>query len=213
MTNPEQFEEVLDNLSRYVQKINDEITAESVEGIAEITYHGEQIELTGHRCIHGAHIYTVAGHPEIEYFNIGYLISLAQNIGNRLPDGIVQRLVTDLDGVELEDARYQAGVQLLDQVQRQSMDSFKLGLFLIASNTSTATTLENNDEGSLLAYSVSKKIFPYQEDFTISDFEEAAQTVVSTGSRARSVLARGIHLNVDQERPERTELTLSIPDL
>jgi hypothetical protein len=59
---------------------------------------------------------------------------------------------------------------------------FEFGVFSAASSPLTAFRLQRDREGLITGISISKKIFPLHEPFSISDLDEAIQAVVSVGA-------------------------------
>ena len=203
----ETFQADLDRLAEFVEDVGDELQAEAVDDIVELTVRGDPHAMTGHRCSRGENRYVVAGHPALRFVIVAYVLSLTENIGAELDEGVAEA-IADAE-VDDEAIRETAAEQLLDDVPRSQMRSLQSYCYQFVSGSSHQTTMMTNERGSFTTYIVSRDIYPYEETFGIQDFADATRAVVSAGERGSRLLGGTVVVNVDPEAPAQSEIELN----
>lgn len=199
MSSDDEFLEQLDHLGTLVERIGGTVINRQEEGIVSSEINGQEKELTGHKCLHGHHLYAIAGHPDIEYFQLYYFLSLKDDIAEH----ISTTTGSDVDGELVE--------KLLDRTAREDMEGLKYNLYMDVSSPSYATSLHETKAGSLSVLEINKKLFPNSENFDISTFEEKVQALISGGSRGQAILSNSINVIVDEDNPNGSQVRISYP--
>lgn len=205
MADSDALEAKLDTLAEYVERIDDQLEDEFVEGI--VTADDGEVQYLGHRCFHGDNVYLIAGHPDEEYIRLMYFLSTVQNIAGALPEEVAREMVAAEDTEA--DVQSLAATKLLDEVDREIMNRFHERILLYTISESFGTTIHTNDADSVTHVELEKRIFPADPNFSISKFNTAVQALISGGVRARSVFRQSLHLSVDEEHPEETEFEIT----
>lgn len=201
MSDSSQFDVQLEEITDYVNRIGDEIVNRNVEGIIETGFQGEEYALTGHNCSHGNHIYVVAGHPALDYFQIYYLLSIKQNVAAQLNTVEKYDIQPDDDVIE----------SIINRSSSEDMDELQFKLYLEIASGDYAVSLTGTDGGALESVEINQKIFPESRSFDIASFNRAVQSTISGGSKARAILANALKISVDAEDPEKTQMRISVP--
>jgi len=205
MPDPETFNQTLETLAKYVEDIGDELHEESEPNVLNITVQEKEYSLTGHRCVRGDNRYIVAGHPELRYISIVYLLSIQANLAEDL-DPEIARAVVDKEPKDEEELLQEAAKQLLDDIPRQQMRTFESYCYQFISGDSHETSFIRNDSESFIFFAVSNDIFPYEESFEISDFYDAVKPVSAAGERGSRLIGRTVFFDVDEDSPEDTRI-------
>lgn len=208
MPSPEKFDQTLETLAEYVEDVGDDIAERNVPNVLDATIGGTDYSLTGHRCTRGDSRYVVAGHPELRLVTVVYFLSIINNLAADLDNEVAESIV-DEEYEDEDELRREAAEILLDRVPREEMDAFRSYCYLFISASTHETSFFSNEDGSLLLFGVGDDIFPYEESFGISDFYDAVRTTVSTGERGNRLVSRSVFIEVDEESPEETEVTLN----
>lgn len=211
MPSQSEFEDKLDQLADYAESINDEVVESDVENIISQEYREEEYELTGHHCLHGDSTYVVAGHPDQPYFVIMYFLSVVQNLARSLPQEVVDGIIIDSESpAEGEmDRSMQAAYKLLEEIPPAEKQMYNLQTFLVISSSIVATSLITQEEHNLESVELGKKIFPYENRFRLSDYNDAVQAVVGAGTRTGTWISRTMNIDFDEDDPEDTTLSLN----
>jgi hypothetical protein len=205
MPDPETFDKTLEVLASYSEDLGDEVYEKSIPNVLEVTIQDQEYSLTGNRCLREDNRYIIAGHPDLRFVSAVYLLSIKNNLASDLDLDTAEAIAGEDNGDEKE-TRREAAEKLLDQIPRSDMNSFRSYCYQFISGASHETTFINNDSGSLLLFVVSRDIFPYEDSFGISDFSEAVRSVVSMGERGNRLVGRTLFLDVDEDRPEDSEV-------
>lgn len=209
MPNRENFDNVLTQLAQFAEDIGDEVVIESdPQIIVREDGEREETEYIGHSCTHGNTVYFVAGLPEQRYVEIIYPYSLLQNIANHLSPAVAQGVVDD-NYEETEDVRMEAAESLLNDVPQEKMDYFRSHLYLTISGGTYATNVQSNNDGSLTFIEICKNIFPFEDSFDISSYNDSVQLVASAGTRAQNVINNTVYIYQDDENPEESEIVIN----
>jgi hypothetical protein len=209
MASSEEFDEALDTIAEYVHGIGDEISEESVDALtAEIR--GEEYELTGHTCIgEEDSIYMIAGHPDLRFFYVVYALSVTGNVANQLDEEIVDELVESGDDIDDAERRRMAASILLERLPRGDMDALKAYTFMFLSSGHNNTLLHSDENGVFEYYTVENQIFPYEDGFSIREFQDAVQATVTGGRRGNHLLRRTLFIDKDENNPGESQINLN----
>lgn len=208
MPTPEEFEDTLDQIARFVEETGDEIEQESIDDLFTMEIRGEDYSFRGHRCTDGELIYLIAGHPDHRFMSILYFLSVTMNTANLLDAEIAQAVVGESSGDERE-LREEAAEKLLNQIPRSDMEALKSYVYMFVSGGTHETNIYSNEQGSIEGFHTAKMIFPYEDSFNIREFYDSVTSVTGTGERGNRLLSRSIFIDKDDEVPSETELNLN----
>ena len=209
MPSEQEISDVLDTLAEYVTDIGDRVTHAYVEGILKATPNEEigPIELRGHRCISDGEVYYIAAHPELRGVSIAYHLSLTENIANELSHEHAEAILNAVEiDVHESDPRMLASSYLLRDADRSDVQAFRSYFKIAAGGERYSTNLNVSDSGAFEGYGLERMIFPYEDDFSIEEFNDAVTTIVSSGSRTAEIIRRNVNLIVDEDEPANTEI-------
>lgn len=207
MSTENNFEEQLAVLSRYSRDVGDIVEEEDIPRLLSGVFGEEEFTLTGHRCRRGDQIYGIAGHPELRFISIIYVLNINTNIGLSLDEEEAKQLVEDY--ADKDELWLKAGEVILDNIDRSAMEAFKNYLFMFGSTVGSEVQLNTNDKGSVVGFVASRKIFPYEDNFGIDKFDDAVVSVINAGSRVNRLAARTILVEFDEENPEESSAQLN----
>lgn len=207
----EEVHETLGKLAGYVRDIGDRITHAHAEGVLKGTPNEEigPLEFRGHRCISNDEVYYIAAHPEVRYVTVVYYLSFTENVARELShehaEAILEEAELDVHG---SDPRMLAATYLLQSIDQAEVQSFKSYFRIAVGGENYLTTLNTSESGALEGYSLQHLIFPYEDSFSIKEFNDAVTTIVSSGMRSAEIVRRNLHLLSEDEDPAKTKVVL-----
>lgn len=149
-----EFDKVIQEVREYV-KMTDGTVEEEI---------GPEIqdgrEISGIRVSRASYTYDVLGSPDMDYIVVRFGFSLLENLKS-------------VPGVD-------DPVALL---QNADMNKLVLNLLREISHPSVEVGIETTEEGVLAAFQVKRKLFPSDERFGVSEFEDAVRAVVAQGDK------------------------------
>lgn len=207
---PEQkVSDALDTLAGHVEDIGDRITHSHVEGIFETIPNDEigPIQLRGHRCLSDDNVYYVAAHRDLRSVFIIYHFSLVETIANELTHEVAETVLSavGIDGQE-SDPRMATASYLLEDAEQSEMQAFKSHFKIAASGESYLTNITATDSCAFGGYSLERMIFPYEDKFSIREFNDAVTAIVSGGVRSAEIVRQNLALAVDKDEPANTSI-------
>ncbi|MFB6129329.1 MAG: hypothetical protein ABEJ28_00730 [Salinigranum sp.] len=179
-----EYEDVLEELVRYVEGSGNDIS-EEIEGSMD-----DGRPYRGYRCRHGEHIFDVFGirDEKLEYFVVRYPYDALNAYARRR--AIEQRETPIAAGTEL-DVDHAGSLEHLDELAAKNPESYS-NLFAqlrqTLSSPHTSFMVDTTDHGAVTYFHVDRKIFPYEEKFGTSDLSYAVQMVVSNGMGGRILM-------------------------
>jgi len=170
MASQSDFGDKLHTLTDYVEQIGDE-PVEAIEGET-----GEGYSIQGYQCQHGTHAYLLLGTAEWNRFQLRYSVNIDQAVATRYivsdPSEINERAMRRArDKLEQE----------LDGKPPSEKKELRLNLMQILSREACIVEFETSKPFNIHGFNVDKRIYPYEEDFNLSDFNYAVQTVINLG--------------------------------
>lgn len=201
----------LDLIENYVTDMGHTVDQDFVDELFAVEVENESVWLTGHRCHKEDQVYVVGGHPDLRFMPVVYFFSLTNDIGQFLNDEVVDNLITesDLDVDEDLPPEEEAATYLLSKLDRSEMDSLQNYLQTMITGTTHETQLYTTSSGILEGFNIGKRIFPYERDFGISEFNDAVRTVTEGGARGDRLLRRTININQLEEEPGEVDISLN----
>lgn len=172
----------------------------------------------------GGQMYLVHGHSDHELARITYMFDIVSQIAS------VMNHEQALDLLEAEDEelpdedesgdemvagyKIDAADKFLSSIDADHMRQFKyyLGEKLTSPEVSFKIfTADTDKPGShLQAFVVSKRIFPYRDDFSIKTYSDSVQSVISIGSGGTSYLENAFIFNIAEKETKTTSDSINI---
>ncbi len=209
MPSREAFEVALAELGEYVEAIGHRVVEERREGVLTAESVGEERALVGHRCeSSGGSAYVVAGHPDLRFFVVGYVLSIRHNLADEM-DERVAREVLEARNVDEGDAPELRAVDvLLAEIPAGEVDAATSYFYLLLSTPAADIDLHFTDEGLFDFYYVHRQVHPYESDFGLQDFYEAVAAVETVGERGSRLVGRTVRLDSTADSPEEYSIDL-----
>lgn len=201
--NREEYEDALQMLQDYAKRLDDDIL-EEVKSTQEDE--AEDSQLIGYRFSRGNHVYVIHGRRDdkAEYFNVTFPYNFLLDFSRVLMLKNTDKDPEELQGKEID---VKAGISELqsfakDDPQRYDAMRARLIDLLSSPNTSYAIGKQN---GVITSIESTSRVFPYQEDFSIVDLQDAIQSVIGVGIPARNHLQRAHRIAPRTHIPEATK--------
>lgn len=175
MPSTSDFEDAVNRLETAVENIGDEV----LDGVDNDE--GKQV---GHTCHHGDYKYLLHGSPDDQYFTIGFPFSIVNNVGEILDESSAKEILPDGKEVdEDESITTLAAYDILEGMSSENRQKFQYHLTQELSTTDTSFRIRHTDSGAITGFDVYREIFPYEEEFSLAEFNHSVQTVVNTGHK------------------------------
>lgn len=235
MPSEKEFNVALELLTDYVNDIGDSVegTIDDVVGIG-----ASGVETEGVVCSHGASRYVIVGGSSNKYFSIIYpsfiIQSIASNLDEETVDDLLQEydeddLVQEMDDFEvaerieedeipddLEDEMitgeaHLAAREWLDSLDDELQQEIRFHLMDRLSDSSVAFTVFPESGETVYGFQVARKVFPYEEAFTLQEFNQSVQAVVSVGVDGHNFLAKTFNIREELSSPGEELRSPSLP--
>lgn len=232
MPTTQEFNEALGKIESYIPDTGDEIEEHISERISEAEAETDDLdaihlwgsfrlnipedeELDGFFCSHGDNYYFVTGSSDSRFFNLHYLVDFTYEIASVLSDdqaaNILEESVSDLESNakegEIEEYRLEAAKEFLVSLDEDDIRELQFYLTDRLSDPEVAYRTfsdEYNGADLFVGYGVSKKLYPYREDFDILEYNDAVQAVVSVGYNAFRYLSNAFIFDLSDKEKETT---------
>lgn len=202
MPTESEFETAFERIEDIIVRLGDSIEARHQDAVEE---DGEQIEYRVIHAIEDSYYrpYSVVGRRDLEVFSLVYEFDLI---------GVLADVVESEDGKELFkldeftslDSRA-AAKQVMNKVSDDDLSRLKFQLYTHLLNPRIFAEVRETDGGGIQGFVVERHIFPYEEEFSLSTFYDAAVAVVSTGETGTRYLSNSFAIQVSGD----TETTYS----
>lgn len=199
--------------------IEELVTAIGDEVVDTQTVGEDENEAKIYACQHGDSVYRITDVPGHPYYEIAFVFRLVGAIANRLDDDTVKELTGEepergfsaeadvlpkatedvadeepktelvIAGENGSTPSYEAAKEVLKEIDDEVMDRFGYNLFQELSNPMVAITMRTLDDGSIELFEVSRKIFPEDEGFSLTEFNNSVQAVISKGVFGRNMVS------------------------
>lgn len=210
MPSEREFNLALDEIANYVRDIENKVIEENVEEL--VVYEDrneEEYNFSGHRCAHDESVYIVAGHPDFRFMSVVYFASITEYIAR----GLSEEKATEILEVEPNgdfDILGAAAHELLKNVDDGLMNALNSYLYTMASGSSHITEVKTLNDGTISYIALESKIFPYDSNFNISEFNEKVVSIVGAGEQINKLLPRTIGLSEPDEDSDKFELEINL---
>lgn len=183
MTTGSDFADAVESVRHCINCIGDEVQEEYVTDSS-----GGEI-VVGYQATHGSYVYNVVGEPGRHYFNVEFPFSIPHDLGSLLTEETALEIVDDGDLDGDTDVTTLAAYEILEQMSQENREKFRYELTTVLSSTDTAFTLRATDSGAITGFDISRRVFPYDEDFSLTEFNHSVQTVINSGNSAVQFVA------------------------
>lgn len=202
-----ELSDALDTLEEFVEKIGDNIVESNTE-VLNTRIGDEKIILTGHVCRTDNHFYYVGGHEKLSGATVAFHYSIINNIATEIPKEHAIEVLNSA-GIESQetDPRREAAQYLFGSIDVSQTRNLIDHLRIEKSEADTHLTFTEM-EGHPTGFSVQRMIFPYQDDFDLKEFYQAALAVVETGKKLSVVLRTHISLQINETDPRNTRIII-----
>lgn len=210
MPSEEEVTSVLESLAQFVVDIGDEVLHQDLERVLSGTLNKEvgELELRGHICNSNRVTYYIGAHQDFRGVLIAYHLSLTESIAAEFSKDQAESILDGLPGdIQEGDPRILAAKYLIQEADPEEVRSFISYFRIYASDTNYHLNINQFDTSGLKGYSIERMIFPYEDRFTIKEFNDAVTTVISGGTRSSEILKRNVKLAIDEDNPTRSSIT------
>jgi hypothetical protein len=189
-------------IGEFVGKIDDQI-------LDYKTLEDEGTEVEIYFCAHGNNRYRIVGEKGKPFYNVIHHFDLIEALAQDLNDEKVAEFadeeseiqdeaerrsleeITEADEIEAEiemiqdsqnlPPRSQAAIDVLQSVDEEVMERFKYNLFQELSDPMVSTELTHQYDDTMTGFRISRKIFPEDKGFSLTEFNNTVQAVISQG--------------------------------
>lgn len=175
------FDSAVERIRNYVDRIGDSID----EPIVDPDRGGRTIGFAVDR---DTYRYQVLGQPTDEFFNVTFPFSIVNQLEQVMTDENAREILAEADDLaepidedDEAELRHRAAHAVLDTVSASEREAFVYHLVIILSSPATTFVFQHTDDGMVAGFQVFTKIFPYEQEFSLTTFDSSVQSVVNTG--------------------------------
>lgn len=176
MASPAPFDSAVNLVRDSIGRIGDAVIEPVVEPNGPARTIGFVVQRDSYR-------YQVVGHPGEAFFHVVFPFSVVNQL---------EGVITEDDALEIldetadagGDATHRAARTVLDQLDEDERDALVYNLVIVLSSEGAAFTLEYTESGVVAGFQVFAKVFPYEEQFSLAEFNRTVEAVVNTGISA-----------------------------
>jgi hypothetical protein len=179
----QELDDALDEAKDKAEQLGDEV-GEEIEGET-----GTGDVAKGFRSNHGTHTYIVAGATAWEHIVVRYPFNLDNAIAIRKATGGTpgNQQTTEITEQDIKSAQVDLDEKLSNQ-NDADLREFRLNLLQILCREGCALDLNTTKPHYVHGFDLDKKIFIYEDGMTISEYENAVQTIVNLGLAGKEYL-------------------------
>ncbi|WP_135825198.1 hypothetical protein [Halorussus ruber] len=185
-----------DTLLDYSQKLGDEIIEREV-----FEQDSNVIGFTALDETYSAY-YNVYGTPQFEFFQVMFRFSLSRTIANRLGEETVTELV------DKEENPRDVGNEIINKHDETELEWLEYQLKQRVLNSDTFCEIDTTEKGKMNGFSVFSLVFPYEDNFSLSDYYSSTEAVLNTGEKGSDYLHHSVQ--VSETDDEDIELNIRI---
>lgn len=178
MTTGSDFADATETIREYVNLIGDDIQNEFVQDSS-----GGEI-VVGFKASHGSYYYNVVGDPGTHYFRIEFPFHIPQDLGSLLTDDLAEQIVDDADDDGETAISTLAAYEILERMSDENKEKFQYELMNVLSSTDTGYEFSTTESGTIIGFDVTRRIFPWEDDFSLTEFNHSVQSVINSGHSA-----------------------------
>lgn len=207
MPTEQEFQGAFDQVKDFIERIGDIIVAEDVgiieENGNEKQYRTVTAESPSHSCY-----YNVIGYDDRELFSLRYRFDLMAQISDfvQTEEG---KEVLDLDEFDAVN-EMDAAKTIINRVSTSDMERLKFQIENQITNPITASQISETEDGGIRSFLVYRHFFPYEENFTLSDFYNTSMAVTNVGEKGGKYLSNSFAIEITSEEKESPETKYSL---
>lgn len=209
-----EVDEALDRIAEYAEELNHVVQIRDNPNIlqAEPNNQSAELELRGHQCEYEDHLYYVGAHEDWSHAILVYYLSLQQNVSAWIDEDEAMAII-EAAGLEGDgNPRMKAARYLLDNADLEESQAFGSYFTTVAADSSHFTQVHRTDSGIFRAYSIERKILPYEDNFSIRDYNEAATAVIGAGQKSNALAISSTGIRYDEENPAESAVDFGYRD-
>ncbi|MBS1264098.1 MAG: hypothetical protein MAG715_01298 [Methanonatronarchaeales archaeon] len=212
MPTEEEFIKALELIESYIAEIDDEIEERSELGVEDIVDENG----AGFTCKHGDYTYHVVGRPENRYLQIIFPFNFQQVLTIVLTEENAENYLDSIGASTEEtgeDFKLFAAKEMLKSLEPEEQRSLMFYLLERLASPHTGHRTIFDDQGAFQGFQVERRVFPYEEGFSLSTFNDSVQSVVSVGARGARFLQKTFRLQIEGAgtEDERAEMLVNLP--
>lgn len=198
MPEGEEFQEAVDLTKTSLEQIGDEV----VEELPTPPEAPEGSRLI--RCQHGELTFLVTAEPDRAFFELVYPLNLVANLAQQVRSEPELRTFFERDGDDLSDDEdaLEVARSLLDSMPPLEKQRLIFHLIERLSSPKTSFRTEETGGGGLAGFESKRKIFPYEDSFSLARLNEAVQSVISVGHRATQFIYNTLIFDISKGKGE-----------
>jgi len=192
MSPPSSVDEAISELKSVAERTDQNV----LQDVQERTKDGRQV--LGFTPLHGDHELIVLGAEEREACQIQYDYDFSQQFAH-------QRLAEDLpdgENIEVDPEVFEREVELarndlksvFEEFSPEEVDQYYSSLQELLSDPSVQYEISNIGMKNAIGFTLTRKIFPYRESFSLRDYHRGSQAVISVGLPAMNYIQRSFNL-------------------
>lgn len=197
------FEEAVAHTKEMLEQIGDEVVEElplapeAPDGAALI------------RCRHGDLEFLVNAQPDQAFFELVYPLNLVANLARQVQTQPNLQTLFEQDGYDVssDEEALQAATALLESMPPLEKQRLVFHLIDRLSTPHTSFRTEETEGGGLAGFESKRKIFPYEDTFTLARLNDAVQSVISVGHQATQFVYNTLAFDISQTKGD-TEVQL-----
>lgn len=198
MPDPDAFQDAVDRTKEGLEQIGDEV----VEDLPVPPEASEGSKVI--RCQHGDLDFLVTAEPGRAFFELAYPFNLVANLAQQVRSDPELRRFVERDGGDLSDDEHALEVAqgLLDAMPPLEKQRLIFHLIERLSSPKTSFRTQETGGGGLAGFESKRKIFPYEDGFSLARLNDAVQSVISVGHRATQFIYNTLIIDVSKGKGE-----------
>lgn len=195
MRTPESYADAVDLLRDAIAA-----TGDSVENRINANIDGAEL-IVGYDAVRGSLAYSVFGVPDNEFFTIEVHYPITSDLGASLTESDARQFV-DSESVDGDDDIHElAGMEIMEQMNRSNREKFHYHLGEALASSDAGFRINQTESGAITGFDVTRQIYPYEQEFSMTELSHSIQTVVNTARSGMMFVATAFDIEelVDQE--------------
>lgn len=193
-----EFEEAVDQTKESLGQIGDQVVEELP--VPPETPEGSRVI----RCQHGDRAFLVTAEPGRAFFELVYPLNLVASLAQqvRSEPGLRRFFEQDGDDITSDDEAMEVAKGLLDSMPPLEKQRLVFHVIERLSSAKTSFRTEDTGGGGLAGFECKRKIFPYEDTFSLARLNDAVQSVISVGHRATQFVYNTLIFDISEREAE-----------
>lgn len=151
--------------------------------------------------------FQVAGLESNRFVEISYQYNLINHIASKLSEETAQRFADPAEEVDNYSTQQWAAINIIDDINTEERRNIEYRIEDMLQRPRVWGDLSYTESGVFEGFRTQSKLYPYDEEITVSDYEEQLSRALTTGRRALYFLTYTLKLdNIEEtltQDPER----------